>query len=115
MLISIVIILSGLLTVALFTALIKYKNLYKKINAFEKTIPLAYNGDDNATLADKIRLSKQQLETSFDAITDFICAIDSDYKILRVNKSYALYVNLPIREILGRNCFDVFLETIKAL
>ena len=103
-----VIILSGLLTVTLFTALIKYKNLYKKINAFEKTIPSAYGDDDNAALADKIRLSKQQLETSFDAITDFICAIDGDYKILRVNKSYALYVNLPIREILGRNCFDVF-------
>jgi signal transduction histidine kinase len=108
MLISIVIILSGLLTVALFTTLIKYKNLNKKINAFEKTTPAAYSGDDNATLAYKIRLSKQQLETSFDAITDFICAIDGDYKILRVNKSYALYVNLPIREILGRNCFDVF-------
>lgn len=114
MFIAIIISLSGLLTVALVIALIKYRVTRQKLIRLEKTVQLTYAGQAEEALADKIKLSKQQLETSFDAITDFICAIDHDYKILRVNKSYAQYVNLPIREILGKRCFEVFWKRSKA-
>jgi signal transduction histidine kinase len=55
-----------------------------------------------------ITLSKNQLETAFDAITDFICALDENLTITRVNRSYSLFVQIPIPQLLGRHCWEVF-------
>ena len=55
-----------------------------------------------------IRLSKQQLETTFDAITDPICAIDRNFIIQRINKSYAALVKQSIHAVLGKPCHLVF-------
>ena len=40
------------------------------------------------TLDEQIRISKKELETVFDAITEAICIIDKKFTIIRVNKSY---------------------------
>jgi PAS domain S-box-containing protein len=79
----------------------------KKNRLLEQTLRI--KGDKKDTeIANKIRLSKKQLETSFDAMSDFICVIDTDFKILRANKSYAAFVRLPIRDIIGKPCFEIF-------
>jgi signal transduction histidine kinase len=62
----------------------------------------------NTTVTEKITLSKNQLETAFDAITDFICALDENLTITRVNKSYSQFVQVPIPQLLGRRCYEVF-------
>jgi two-component system NtrC family sensor kinase len=62
----------------------------------------------NTTITEKITLSKNQLETAFDAITDFICALDKNLVITRVNKSYSQFVRIPIPKLLGRHCYEVF-------
>ena len=59
-------------------------------------------------LSDKIKLSKQQLETTFDALSDYICAIDPRYTIVRVNKSYAQFVKSTVRDIIGKRCYEAF-------
>ncbi|KMQ50299.1 sensor histidine kinase [Chitinispirillum alkaliphilum] len=51
---------------------------------------------------------KQQLETVFDSIGESICIIDSDFKILRVNKSYAQNANCSIKSVLSKSCWSVF-------
>jgi two-component system NtrC family sensor kinase len=68
----------------------------------------AKNQRHDTTITEKITLSKKQLETAFDAITDLICALDSDLRITRVNKSYAAFVGVPIPKLLGRHCWEAF-------
>jgi two-component system NtrC family sensor kinase len=62
----------------------------------------------NTTVTEKITLSKNQLETAFDAIADYICALDEKLFITRVNRSYSQFVKIPIPELLGRHCYEVF-------
>jgi two-component system, NtrC family, sensor kinase len=84
-----------------------YLSLKKKTIALERTLNET-NSKSDKVIADKIKLSKRRLETSFDAITDFICAIDESYAIVRVNRSYADYVKLPIKGLLGKKCYEIF-------
>ena len=61
-----------------------------------------------ASITEKITLSKNQLETAFDAITDYICALDRNLIITRVNRSYSQFVGVAIPQLLGRHCYEVF-------
>lgn len=63
---------------------------------------------EKVSIDEQIRISKQELETVFDAITEAICIIDKNYKIIRVNKSYASLVKQPIKKLLGKNCYEAF-------
>jgi PAS domain S-box-containing protein len=58
------------------------------------------------TLDEQIRISKKELETVFDAITEAICIIDRKFTIIRVNKSYASLVGQPIKKLLGKSCYQ---------
>lgn len=58
------------------------------------------------TLDEQIRISKKELETVFDAITEAICIIDRNFTIIRVNKSYAALVGQPIKKLLGKRCYE---------
>jgi two-component system NtrC family sensor kinase len=103
----IVIAMGGIALGAVVLALVNYRAMKKKNRKLERALR-AHAEKADRSLTDKIKLSKTQLETAFDAITDYICAIDREYKIVRVNKSYADFVKFPIREILGRQCYEVF-------
>jgi signal transduction histidine kinase len=82
-------------------------SLKRKKTGLERTLT-ALEEKSDTQLANKIKLSKQQLETTFDAITDYICAIDAEFTVMRVNKSYADFVKAPIRDIIGKHCYEVF-------
>ena len=62
----------------------------------------------DVTFSDQIIISKRELETVFDAISELICIIDKNYRIIRVNKNYAVSVGMPIRNILNKHCYQVF-------
>ncbi|MFP4014354.1 MAG: two-component system sensor histidine kinase NtrB [Chitinispirillaceae bacterium] len=53
-------------------------------------------------------MSKKQLETVFDSISDLICIVDSDYRIVRANLRFARIVKQDILSILGKECWKVF-------
>jgi two-component system NtrC family sensor kinase len=59
------------------------------------------------SMEEQIRISKRELETVFDAITDLICIIDRNYKIVRVNQSCSAFLKTPIRQLLGQPCYKV--------
>lgn len=63
--------------------------------------------NESISIEDQIRISKKELETVFDTITEAICIIDKDFKIVRVNRSYASMVKQPIKTILGRHCYEL--------
>ncbi|MCF8039703.1 MAG: PAS domain-containing protein [Desulfohalobiaceae bacterium] len=54
-----------------------------------------------------IEAAKQQWEKTFDAISDWVCLVDRDYRIVRTNTSGADFLRIPIREIIGRQCYDL--------
>ncbi|MBD3391614.1 MAG: PAS domain-containing protein [Chitinivibrionales bacterium] len=61
-------------------------------------------------IEEKIRLSKKQLETTLDAIADYICVISPEFRIIRVNRSYADHVGKSVRDVLGEQCYRAFLD-----
>lgn len=58
-------------------------------------------------LYEAVRKAKDEWEKTFDSIEEMITIIDSDYRILRVNKAVERRLNKPLAEILGRNCHQV--------
>ena len=63
---------------------------------------------DVETFAEKIQLSKRELEMIFDVTPECISVINKDHQLIRVNKSYASSAGKPIKEILGCKCYKVF-------
>ncbi|MBF0432975.1 MAG: hypothetical protein HQK83_16950, partial [Fibrobacteria bacterium] len=49
--------------------------------------------------------AKKQLEATFDSIADGIIVIDTTYRITRLNKTYAKFINQPLSNILGQKCY----------
>jgi two-component system NtrC family sensor kinase len=93
-------------TVAAVCFALGYLRQKAKYTALRKLI-LSRGDDEAQDITEKIILSKQHLETTFDAIPDSICVIDRDFSIVRVNKSYARFVKKPIPEILNKRCHAV--------
>ncbi len=52
--------------------------------------------------------SKRRLQAAFDAVSDRMYMIDSDYVIRFVNRSIAEELSLPYTGILGKTCYSLF-------
>jgi two-component system NtrC family sensor kinase len=91
-----------------FCVVLLYQNMRLRRKTTLLSNELSREETEEEQLALKIWLSKKQLETTFDALSDRICVIDTDFTILRVNKSYADDVGRRIRTILGKKCYFVF-------
>jgi len=104
------ILLAVLLAIALMAGIafaVLFRGARRDALHFKQSLDLK-NLRHNTTITEKITLSKNQLETAFDAITDFICALDENLVITRVNRSYSQFVQIPIPQLLGRHCYEVF-------
>jgi two-component system, NtrC family, sensor kinase len=104
------ILLAALCAAAIITCIafaVLFSSARKDARFFKRSLDMK-NIRHNTTVTEKITLSKNQLETAFDAITDFICALDENLTITRVNRSYSQFVQIPIPQLLGRHCWEVF-------
>ena len=54
-----------------------------------------------------IENAAEEWRTTFDSIEDMIMILDLDYRIVRVNKPVASFLDLSYENILGRYCFDL--------
>ncbi|MBW1738533.1 MAG: PAS domain S-box protein, partial [Deltaproteobacteria bacterium] len=54
-----------------------------------------------------LRASALSWNTTFDAITDSVCLIDVEGKILQCNKATADFLGKPINEIVGNTCWEL--------
>ncbi len=86
-------------------AYLRLQRLYHRL--FEDMMPFPGGSRDPVT-AEKIRLSKRRLETTFDALRDMVCVVDRNFRIVAANRIYADYVGEDVRVLLGRTCFSVF-------
>jgi PAS domain S-box-containing protein len=101
-------ILFGIVAFVVLLCILAYQNLKLRHRTAQLSEELTREETEEEQLALKIWLSKKQLETTFDALSDRICVIDTDFTILRVNKAYADEVGRRIRTILGKKCHLVF-------
>jgi two-component system, cell cycle sensor histidine kinase and response regulator CckA len=51
--------------------------------------------------------AKNQWEKTFDAITDWVCIIDKDYRIIRSNNASLKFYGLQPQEIIGKRCDEI--------
>ncbi|MBF0472905.1 MAG: PAS domain S-box protein, partial [Nitrospirae bacterium] len=63
---------------------------------------------ESARLYEKMRLAEQELKNIFESISDLVYIIDCDYNILKVNKAVCDLIGLPMQEIVGKKCHEVF-------
>jgi len=54
-----------------------------------------------------LRASAQQWRSTFDAISDAVCVLDLEGKILRCNSAMANLLQKPFSEIEGRTCWEL--------
>lgn len=52
-------------------------------------------------------LSEESWRNTFDAITDLVSVLDKDYRIVKVNKALAGFLNKKPEELVGKHCFEV--------
>jgi len=62
----------------------------------------------NAELFQEMRESKEQWETTFNAITDGISIHDREFRTVRANQALANLLGKPLEEIVGQPCYRVF-------
>jgi len=59
-------------------------------------------------IENEIRKAKAEWEMTFDNANELILLVDKDFKISRVNKSFAQFVKKQARELIGKKCSDFF-------
>ena len=57
---------------------------------------------------EKIRQSKQEWETTFDAMSEIITIQDKNMRITRANKSAHKFFQIMNSELIGRYCYEIF-------
>ena len=62
----------------------------------------------NAQLFHQVLRGKQEWEQTFDSITDLICLIDPEYRLIRVNRALAQKLGMKPEQIIGKKCHQVF-------
>jgi len=55
----------------------------------------------------RLQRSERFLNTIFDSIRDPFCIFDNNFQIIRVNDAYAQMKNLPLKDLLGKKCYEV--------
>ena len=51
--------------------------------------------------------SKREWETTFDAISDWVCLLDLENRIIRTNRAAEEFLGMPLEELIGRKCCQV--------
>ncbi len=60
---------------------------------------------------DTIKQLAKDWQTTFDSISDLVSIQDTDFKLVRVNKSYADTFKMKPEELIGRRCYEVVHKT----
>src|SRR5215218_5529865 len=61
----------------------------------------------NSRLYEMVRRSEEEWETAFNALAEGIAVVGPDGAILRANRALAAVVEVPERELVGRNFSDL--------
>ncbi len=57
---------------------------------------------------DALRSAEQEWEHTFDSISDFVSVHDSEFRLVKVNKSLADFLGRPAEDLIGLRCHEIF-------
>ncbi|NPV58746.1 MAG: PAS domain-containing sensor histidine kinase [Actinobacteria bacterium] len=63
---------------------------------------------ENALLFEVVQAARREWEATVDSLRDMVLLVGLDGKIMRANRAMAEYAGMPIRELVGRECSEVF-------
>ena len=63
---------------------------------------------DRLTKLEQAEQLKQQWESTFDSISEPLCLTDTDFKIIKTNRSFADVTGKDFSYLIGKNCFQSF-------
>jgi len=86
----------------------------RKINFLERQLELAHQDIESLKKSKPSAFfeAAQQWRSIFDALSEIICYVDSDLKIIRCNRSMADFLKKPFSEIIGKR-FNELLSDVK--
>jgi len=58
-------------------------------------------------MEEALRIAAQEWRTTFDGISDAVCMLDRDGRIIRCNKAVANFLGRPFNAIIGYNCHEL--------
>ncbi len=58
-------------------------------------------------IEEALEKEKNYWEETFHAITDWVCILDKDFRIIRSNKASAKYFGLQSGDIVGKHCYEI--------
>ncbi len=104
----------------LMETLMAYRLVFREREEIEREAELAevrYQAErerDRAEIAyheemeAKLLHAAEEWRVTFDSVTDMISIHDKDFRLVRVNKAYASALGLHPKEIVGKNCYELF-------
>ncbi len=77
----------------------------------DELVGFMFDITDRKLAAETVVRAATEWRDTFDAITDFVTVIDTDYKILKVNKAFADFVKKHPKDIIGEKCYELLHNT----
>ena len=72
---------------------------------------IAQNITEFKRAANEIKRVADEWQTTFDSIIDMVSIQDKDFKLVRVNKTYADAVGMKMEDVVGKHCYEVVHNT----
>jgi len=55
----------------------------------------------------RLEQAAQEWRTTFDSITDMVCILDNNFRVVRVNRAYSSLLKKEPQELLGKVCYEL--------
>jgi len=88
---------------------------YLEFEGKEYNCAFARDTSERKKKEETIQLGKREWESTFDAMSDWVCLIDLNYRILRSNRAGEKFLDLPTEETIGQTCCELLHGTQKPL
>lgn len=74
---------------------------------------IAYDFTERKRTEDAVIRSSKEWQATFDAVSDAICLLDKDQRVLRSNKAMTEMFGLPAKKMIGKHCWEIVHRTKK--
>ena len=78
-----------------------------EVSGREYILAIVRNISERKKAEQRIRQAAEEWRTTFDSITDMVSIHDIDYKLVRVNKSFADFFKMKPQELVGKTCYEL--------
>ncbi|MGA1865817.1 MAG: response regulator [bacterium] len=79
----------------------------KKPFEHEELLKTIHNALDQKRLNSERKKAEEDWENTFDAVTDMVMVLDSDHRIIRVNKATADALKTTKKSLAGKKCYEI--------